>query len=63
MVDGRGFWSVSVFLLGLWELSSLGLRGCFSSFPLFLDYSLGFSLFGFLWAMSGPCCVLGAQEF
>ena len=25
MVDGRGFWSVSLFLLGLWELSSLGL--------------------------------------
>ena len=35
MDDGRGFWSVGLFLLGLWGLSSLGLRGCFSSLPLF----------------------------
>ena len=42
MGDGRGFWSVGLFLLGLWGLSSLGLRGCFSSLPLFLGYYLGF---------------------
>ena len=35
MVDGRGFWSVGLFLLGLWGLSSLGLRGCFSFFLYF----------------------------
>ena len=62
MVDGRGSWSVCLFLLGLWGLSSVGLRDRFSSFLSFWA-TLWVFLFVFLWAMSGPCCVLGAQEF
>ena len=53
MGDGRGFWSVGLFLLGLWGLSSLGLRGCFSSLPLLLGYYLGFLACVFC----GPCVV------
>ena len=35
MVDGRGFVSVCLFLLGFWGLSSVGLRDCFSFFLYF----------------------------
>ena len=63
MGDGRGFWSVGLFLLGLWGLSSLGLRGCFFFPPSLFGLLSGFSCLCFLWALRGPCCVLGAQEF
>ena len=67
MGDGQGFWSVCLFLsvfVGFVGTLCCGVERLFAfSFPLFLGYSLGFLGCVFLWAMSGPCCVLGAQEF
>ena len=71
---GVGCWACFLvwFLLSLLGLLSLlvasllaswGGEICFSSFPFSLRHFLALSIGFSLWALHGPRCVLGAQEF
>ena len=66
MVDGRGFWSVLVgwsILVGFVGPLFSGVERLFFFPPSISGLLSGFSCLCFLWALRGPCCVLGAQEF
>ena len=70
MGAGRGFWWVCLFLSVL--VGFVGTLCCgverlfvclFVFFPSIFGLLFGSSWLCSLWAMCGPCCVLGAQEF
>ena len=66
MGDGRGFWSVCLFLfvlVGFGGSLFCRVEMLFCILPSTSGLLSGFACLCFLWAVSGPCCVLGAQEF
>ena len=60
---GRGFSLLAGPILVASLLASWGGEICFSSFPFSLRHFLALSIGFSLWALHGPRCVLGAQEF